>query len=275
MRKRPVPDALADIRYELAIANRMCAHEGVIDAFGHVSVRHPSDPGRYLLSRSRSPELVEPDDLYEFTLDSEPVRPPSQTMYSERVIHGEIYKARPDVTAVCHHHSPAMLTYCITGEPLVAVYHLGAVIGSHVPFWDSQDEFGDTKLLVRTPEEGASLARALGRHNVVLMRRHGATVVGGNLRELVFRSIYGCRNAEYQTQAKLAGKVGSLTPGEIDLAGKLHRQPNTIARAWEYWEVRLAKRGALPPRQRAAAVRKPAGAKTSGAKKKSTKGKRR
>ena len=103
-----MPVSLADIRYELAIANRMCAHEGVIDAFGHVSVRHPSDPGRYLLSRSRSPELVEPGDLYEFTLDSEPVMPPPLPMYSERVIHGEIYKARPDVVAVCHHHSRSM-----------------------------------------------------------------------------------------------------------------------------------------------------------------------
>jgi ribulose-5-phosphate 4-epimerase/fuculose-1-phosphate aldolase len=158
---------------------------------------------------------------------------------------------------------------------MIAVYHLGAVIGAHVPFWDSQDEFGDTNLLVRKPEEGASLARALGRHNMVLMRRHGATVVGANLRELVFRTIYGCRNAEYQTQAKLIGKIAPLTPGEVDMAGKLHQQPNTIARAWEYWEVRLAKRGALPPRQRAAAARKPANAKTkSGAKKKPTKGKR-
>ena len=88
-----------------------------------------------------------------------------------------------------------------------------------MPFWDSQDEFGDTNLLVRKPEEGASLARALGDHNMVLMRRHGATVVGSNLRQLVFRTIYGCRNAEYQTQAKLVGRIGMLTPGEIDMAG--------------------------------------------------------
>jgi ribulose-5-phosphate 4-epimerase/fuculose-1-phosphate aldolase len=274
MRKRPVPVSLADIRYELAIANRMCAHEGVLDAFGHVSARHPSNPGRYLLSRSRSPELVEPGDLYEFNLDSEPVVPATLPMYSERVIHGEIYKSRPDVVAICHHHSPAMLPYCITGEPLVAVYHLGAVIGSHVPFWDSQDEFGDTNLLVRKPEEGASLARTLGDHNMVLMRRHGATVAGGSLRELVFRTIYGCRNAEYQTQAKLVGRIGMLTPGEVDMAGTLHRQPNTVARAWEYWLTRLEKRGALPPRERSAPARKPASVRKTGAKT-SKKGKRR
>jgi len=267
--------SLADIRYELAIANRMCAHEGVIDAFGHLSVRHPSDPGRYLLSRSRSPELVEPDDLYEFTLDSEPVTPPKLTMYSERVIHGEIYKARPDVVAVCHHHSPAMLPYCITGEPLIPVYHLGAVIGARVPFWDSQDEFGDTNLLVRTPQEGASLARALGNNNMVLMRRHGATVVGGHLRELVFRSIYGCRNAEYQTHAKLMGRIGALTPGEVDMAGKLHQQPNTVARAWEYWMTRLEKRGAMPPRGRMAARKPTVARKAPATKTKQAKGKRR
>ena len=277
--------SLADIRYELAIANRMVAHEGVLDAFGHISVRHPEDPNRYFLSRSRSPELVEPADLYEFDLDSEPVTPPPLAMYSERVIHGEIFKARPDVNAVCHHHSPDILPYCITGEPLAVVYHLGAVIGAHVPFWDSQDEFGDTNLLVRKPEEGASLARALGEHNMVLMRRHGATVVGGNLRQVVFRTIYSCRNAEYQTAAKLIGKVGTLTPGEVEMAGQLHAQPNTIARAWEYWVTRLEKAGGMPPREHAAAARKAAPArkaaaktkpiKSKQAKSKPTKGKRR
>jgi HCOMODA/2-hydroxy-3-carboxy-muconic semialdehyde decarboxylase len=243
---------LADLKHELAVANRMCAYEGVVDAFGHVSVRHPDNPNRYFLSRSRAPELVEPDDFYEFDLDSQPVVTPKHHLYSERVIHGEIYKARPDVMSVCHHHSPAILSYCITGEKPVPVYHLGSVIGHDVPFWDQHDEFGDTNLLVRLPEEGASLARALGKHNMVLMRRHGATVVGKSVRDLVFRTIYSCRNAEYQTQAKLVGKIHSLSPGEIDMAGKIHEQPNAISRAWEYWEMRLAHRGATPPRARAA-----------------------
>ncbi len=265
--------SLADIRYELAIANRMVAHEGVLDAFGHISVRHPEDRNRYLLSRSRSPELVEPGDLYEFTLDSEPVTPPALPMYSERVIHGEIYKARPDVNAVCHHHSPDILPYCITGEPLLVVYHLGAVIGARVPFWDSHDEFGDTNLLVRKPEEGASLARTLGAHNMVLMRRHGATVVGGNLRQLAFRTIYSCRNAEYQAAAKLMGKIGPLTPGEVEMAGQLHAQPNTIARAWEYWVTRLEKADGMPPRERAAPTRKTTPARKAAAKSQASKSK--
>lgn len=241
-------DKLADVRYELALANRICGYEGIIDAFGHVSMRHPGDPGRYLLSRSRSPELVEPDDLLEFTLDSDPIKPASAALYIERVIHGEIYKARPDVMAVCHHHSPAVMPYCITGEKLVPVYHGGAVLGTDVPFWDQRDEFGDTDLLVRKPEEGASLARALGQNNVVLMRRHGATVAGGNLRELVFRTIYSCCNAGHQTQAKLVGRIEPLSPGEIERAGMINQQPGAMGRAWEYWVTRLANRGGTPPR---------------------------
>jgi ribulose-5-phosphate 4-epimerase/fuculose-1-phosphate aldolase len=180
------------------------------------------------------------------------VKPPKLPMYSERVIHGEIFKARPDVMAVCHHHCPSVLSYCITGEKLIPVFHLGAVMGPEVPMWDQHDEFGDTNLLVRLPEEGASLARALGRNPMVLMRRHGATVVGGSLRELVFRTIYSCRNAEYQTQAKLIGKVSGLTAGEIEMAGAIQKQPNSIGRAWEYWSMRLANRGGTPPRLKAA-----------------------
>jgi HCOMODA/2-hydroxy-3-carboxy-muconic semialdehyde decarboxylase len=169
-------------------------------------------------------------------------------MYSERVIHGEIYKARPDVMAVCHHHAPAVMPFCITGEPLVPVFHLGATMGATVPFWDSLDEFGDTNLLVVKPEEGASLARALGPHTVVLLRRHGATVVGASLRELVFRSVYSCLNAVYLSEGKKMGRVGPLTPGEILMAGAINKIPSVPFRTWEYWATRLAKRGGMPPR---------------------------
>lgn len=269
-RKRPVSDQLSSLLYDLAIANRVIAHEGVLDAFGHVSIRHPSKPNRYFLSRSRSPELVEVEDLIEFDLDSQPIVQPKLAMYSERVIHGEIYKARPDVMAVCHHHSPAMLSYCITGEKMVPVFHLGAVMGPVVPFWDQREEFGDTNMLVQKPEEGASLARALGQNIMVLMRNHGVTVASGNLRELVFRTIYSARNAEYQTQAKIVGTIRPLTPGETEMAGALPKQPNTTARAWEYWVTRLQKRGSMPKAARASAA-----SRSSGAKKKSTGGKKR
>ena len=243
---------LSDLRYQIALANRLLTNEGVLDAFGHVSMRHPDNPNRYFLSRSRAPELVEPNDFYEYDLDSQPVATPKLPQYSERVIHGEIYKARPDVMAVCHHHCPAILSYCITGEKLVPVYHLGGVMGQDVPFWDQRDDFGDTNLLVRLPEEGASLARALGKNNMVLMRRHGATVVGKGIRDLVFRTIYACRNAEYQTQAKVVGNITTLTPGEIKMTGTIHEQPNTVSRAWEYWAMRLDRQGATPPRTKAA-----------------------
>ena len=190
-----MPDRLAEIRYEIALASRMLANEGVLDAFGHVSMRHPDDPGRYLLPRSRSPQLVEPADVLEYTLDSEPVKPPKEKLFAERVIHGCIYEARPDVMAVCHHHAAAVLPFCIAGVPIVPVFHLGAAVGEAMPFWDQQEEFGDTNLLVVKPEEGRSLARALGPHPAVLMTHHGATVVGKDLRELVSRSIFMCDNA--------------------------------------------------------------------------------
>jgi ribulose-5-phosphate 4-epimerase/fuculose-1-phosphate aldolase len=248
----PVPDTNAALRHELAVANRILAHEGVIDAFGHVSLRNPDDAGRYFLSRSRSPELVEPGDILEFNLDSEPVKPPTVHLYAERVIHGEIFKARPDVAAVCHHHAAAVMPFCISGDPIVPVFHLGAAMGAVAPFWDSRDEFGDTNLLVVNPQEGASLARTLGRHAMVLMRRHGATVVGASLRQLVFRAIYSCDNARYLSEAKRLGNVSPLTPGEIEMAQAIYQLPAAQSRAWEYWTTRLAKRGGMPPVPRAA-----------------------
>ena len=240
-------DRREDVRYELALASRMLANEGVLDAFGHVSLRHPGDPGRFLLSRSRSPQLVEPADVLEYTLDAEPVRPPSERLFAERVIHGCIYQARPDVMAVCHHHAAAVMPFCIAGVPIVPVFHLGAAGGATIPFWDQQDEFGDTNLLVAKPAEGHSLARALSSHAAVLMRHHGATVVGGDLRELVSRSIFMCQNAVYQLQAQSLGKVVPLTLGETRLAGSLNALPNVVGRTWEYWSRRLAETGRLPP----------------------------
>ena len=128
---------LDQARELLARANRMIANEGVLDAFGHVTMRHPTDPGRYLMSRSRGPELVQPEDIHEFTLDSQIVKPIEARLYGERVIHGEIYKARPEVNAVCHHHAPSILPFCISGTELKPVYHLGATLGPKVPFWDA------------------------------------------------------------------------------------------------------------------------------------------
>jgi ribulose-5-phosphate 4-epimerase/fuculose-1-phosphate aldolase len=241
-----VPDSLVDLRRDLATAYRIVANEGILDAFGHISVRHPENPRRYFLSRSRAPGLVQPEDILEYDLDSNPIVPPTMRPYSERVIHGEIFKARPDVNAVCHHHAPSIMPFAISGVPLVPVFHLGASMGGPAPFWDSQHDFGDTNLLVAKPEEGASLARAMGKHNIVLMRRHGATVAGANLRELVFATIYSARNAEYQYAAHLLGNVQPLTAGETEMAHRIHQNVGPLMRAYEVWERRLAEKEGRP-----------------------------
>jgi ribulose-5-phosphate 4-epimerase/fuculose-1-phosphate aldolase len=259
-----VPDDLSDARYQVALANRMLANEGVLDAFGHVSMRHPADPGRYLLSRSRSPGLIEAADVLEYTLDSVPVKEPTVSLYAERVIHGCIYEARPDVMAVCHHHAPAVMPFCIAGVPIVPVFHLGAAGGETVPFWNQRDDFGDTNLLVVKPEEGRSLALALASHGAVLMNNHGATVVGHDLRELVSRSIFMCQNAEYQLKAQLLGKVTTLTAGETRMASTLNALPNVTNRTWEYWTLRLDKAGGLPPRALPASKARPRAASAKG-----------
>jgi len=257
-----VPLTLDQAKEVLARANRMIAHEGVLDAFGHVTMRHPTDPGRYLMSRSRGPELVQPEDIHEFTLDSQIVTPIEPRLYGERVIHGEIYKARPDVNAVCHHHAPSILPFCISGMELKPVYHLGATMGAATPFWDSRDDFGDTTLIVAKPEEGASLAKALGPNWIVLMRRHGATVAGRSLEELTFRTIYTARNASMQIQAHSLGHVSPLTAAETELAGDYNLRPGPVARAWEYWSVRLDKAEgtwqAVKPKAAVTAKKRPA-----------------
>jgi HCOMODA/2-hydroxy-3-carboxy-muconic semialdehyde decarboxylase len=251
-KRTTVADLLADLRYDIALANRILAHEGVLDAFGHVSARHPGDPQRYMLSRSRAPELVEPGDILEYTLDSELVKDGDVPLYSERVIHGEIYKARPDVTCVVHHHAPAFMPLVITGIDYVPVFHLGAVGGVHPPFWDQREEFGDTNLLVMKPEEGASLARRLGKHWMVLMNRHGVTVAGVSVRDAVFRCIFSCLNARFQIAAAAAGTVGPLSAGEAKHAFDLGTGTTGQARSWELWIRHLENAGTLPPKPRAA-----------------------
>ena len=246
-----MPQKLAESRAELALANRIVAHEGIIDAFGHVSMRDPDNPNRYWLSRSRAPELVTVDDLIEYDLESQPVREPKHSQYSERVIHGEIYKARPEVMSVCHHHCPAFMPLLATGTDYVPIFHLGAVGGIRPPFWDQQDEFGDTNMLVVKPEEGASLARAMGKGFMVLMKRHGVTVAGTSIKDCVFRSIFSARNAEYQVRALTVGKnLDVLSPGETELAAGITGKTTGLTRSWEYWSMRVAKASGLPAKSK-------------------------
>jgi HCOMODA/2-hydroxy-3-carboxy-muconic semialdehyde decarboxylase len=220
---------------DLVSASRILAKEGIVDSFGHVSVRNPDNAGRFYLSRVRAPALVTRADILEFDLDSVPVTPTEHRIFAERVIHGAVYKMRADVMAVCHHHAPSMLPFCVTGVELVPVFHLGATMGTSVPFWDSQHEFGDTNLLVATQAQGLSMARALGRSWTVLLRRHGVTTAGRSVRELVFRTIYGARNADIQGRAMQLGPLSPLTPGEALAAEEFNLTPIALDRAWEQW----------------------------------------
>ncbi len=231
-------NASGDAKRDLANANRMLANEGVLDAFGHVSYRNPLNPDRFFLSRSLAPEQVTPDDILEYDLDSEPLKKSDVALYSERVIHGAIYRARPEVSAVCHHHAGAMLPFCLTDLKLQVVTQLGACIGSaSIPLWDQRTEFGATNHLVTTHDQAASLAACLGSHAMVLMKRHGATVVGETLQELVFRSIYSCRDADLQLKSAPYGQVDAFTEEEIRLASRFPEA--TLMRAWHYWTARL------------------------------------
>jgi HCOMODA/2-hydroxy-3-carboxy-muconic semialdehyde decarboxylase len=186
------------------------------------------------------------------------VRTPKHTQYSERVIHGEIYKARPEVMSVCHHHCPAFMPLLATRTDYVPIFHLGAVGGIKPPFWDQHDEFGDTNMLVVKPEEGASLARAMGKGFMVLMRRHGVTVAGTSIKDCVFRTVFSARNAEYQVRAMtLNHSIESLSPGETELAGGISAKTTGLTRSWEYWSMRVAKAGGLPAKARPRPAVKP------------------
>jgi HCOMODA/2-hydroxy-3-carboxy-muconic semialdehyde decarboxylase len=225
---------------EVVIANRILANEGVVDAYGHVSVRHPGDSGRYLLSCSRSPELVERGDIMEFTLDGTPTHDDGRPLYLERFIHGAIYEARPDVQAVVHAHAEDVLAFGITATPLVPVIHSGAFIGAHVPVWDIADKFGDrTNLLVTNFAQGLDLAKCLGPHNVVLMRGHGFAAAARSLIDVVRMSVYLPRNARVLLASLRLGEVKPLSRGEIETrtAGYKPYSPET-QRAWQYWATR-------------------------------------
>jgi HCOMODA/2-hydroxy-3-carboxy-muconic semialdehyde decarboxylase len=236
-------DAVAVALQELVLANRIMAREGVIDDFGHVSVRHPTNPEHYFLSCSRSPELVTRDDLMEFTLEGEPVDRRGRSIYRERVIHGALYQARPDVNAVVHHHAPEILPFTITDLKLRPASHLSSVIGHEVPVWDSQDEFGDTNMLVETADQGESLARAQGQNACVLLRGHGANCVARNLRAVVFIAIVMRDNALLLLRSLPFGEPIYLTPGEISRTGAMQLEDSPLQRSWDYRVARAGFRG--------------------------------
>jgi HCOMODA/2-hydroxy-3-carboxy-muconic semialdehyde decarboxylase len=223
---------------DLVIANRILANEDVVDAYGHVSVRHPDDPSRFFLARSLAPEFITPADIMEFTLDGEPVKKGGPAPYLERFIHGGIFEARPDVLAVVHAHAEDILPFGLTdGTPLKPVIHSGSFIGSNVPVWDIADNFGDTNLLVANVAQGQDLAKSLGNDNVALMRGHGFAAAARSLIEVVRMAVYLPRNARALWRARqLGGEVKYLSQGEIDARNRGY-SPYSVEtwRAWHYW----------------------------------------
>ena len=217
---------------DLVAANRILAALEIVDGYGHVSARHDKNPDRYLIARSIAPESVGAKDILELDLDSKPVGGGNAKMYLERFIHGEIYTARPEVKAVVHHHSAAVIPFGVTGVELRPVYHMAGFIGFGVPTFEIREAGGETDMLVRTPELGAALARTLGDKPAALMRGHGAVVVGDSLPQVVGRCYFMQVNARMQAQAMALGReVTYLDAEEVRKTAS-----NTYDRAWELWK---------------------------------------
>jgi HCOMODA/2-hydroxy-3-carboxy-muconic semialdehyde decarboxylase len=229
------PAAVEDI----VIGSRILAELGVLDGFGHVSGRDPAHADRFLMSRSLAPALVTADDIMQFDLDGNAVDPRGRTVFLERFIHAAIYKARPDVMGVVHTHSPGVVPFSVSQTPLRAIYHNAAFLAAGVPVFDIRKTFGQTDMLVRSPEIGRALAETLGDKSVVLMRGHGDVTVGPTVKMAVFRAYYTDVDARLQTQAiQLGGEVTYLSAEEGANADKV----NTVIheRAWNLWKLKVA-----------------------------------
>ena len=222
---------------DLVIGNRILANEGVVDAYGHLSVRHPDNPERYLMSCSRAPGLVTLADIMEFTLDGESVDPRDRAPYAERFIHGAIFERRPDVGSVVHNHSHAVIPFGVTGVKLRPLVHVGAAIGTEIPVWDIRDKFGHTNLLVVDMEQGRDLAKCLGGNRVALMRGHGCAVAGANIKQSVMTSVYLQVAAKLQRETMAMGDIEFLSDEEIGLCSATFAGELSVARAWEHLVV--------------------------------------
>lgn len=230
---KPDPQLVAD----LVDANRILFDQGVVDAFGHASARHPSDPNLFLLARNMAPGLVTEADILTFDLDGNALDAAGRRVYLERFIHGEIYRIRPDVNAVVHSHSPSVVPFSVVpGAPLRPVCHMCGFLGAGVPNFDIREAAGDgTDLLITSPALGAALAAKLGKHAAVLMRGHGSTVVGKDLRQVVYRAVYTEVNAKLQSEAMRLGAPVYLTPAEAQAASTTIEAQNV--RAWDLWRA--------------------------------------
>ena len=224
----------------LAAASRILVAQGVVDGFGHVSMRHPSAPDRYLMSRSVAPALVIPADIIEYDLDSNPCNANGRVSFLERFIHGEIYRARPDVMSVVHSHSPSVIPFGLVGVTMQAMFHNAAFIAAGVPVFDIRDKFGATDMLIRDGAKAVALADSMGERDIVLMRAHGSVACGPTLQTAVFRAVYTEVNARVQhwTTALAGGAPMAALDAE---EGRLADAVNQTAgmRAWELWRSQV------------------------------------
>lgn len=230
--------ALQPLVDDLVDANLILFNEGVVDAFGHVSVRHPDNPDHFLMSRNVAPGLVTRDDIMTFDLDGNPVKPDDRKVYLERYIHGEIYRARPDVGAVVHSHSPSVVPFsAVASNPLRPMCHMSGFIGDGAPVFEIRDVAGDgSDLLITSPRLGAALSATLGDNNVVLMRGHGSTVVAETLKQVVYRAVYVEVNAKLQAEASRLGPIEFLTRAEARTA--MENIEGQVERPWQLWKMR-------------------------------------
>jgi HCOMODA/2-hydroxy-3-carboxy-muconic semialdehyde decarboxylase len=235
----PASGANAALIEDIVVGSRVLAEFGVLDGFGHVSARDPKNPNHFLMSRSLAPALVTAGDIMEFDLDGNAVDARGRSVFLERFIHSEIYKARPDVMSVVHTHSPGVVPFGVSQVPLRPIYHNAAFLAAGVPVWDIRKDFGETDMLVRDPSRGKSLAESLGDKPVVLMRGHGDVTVGPTARVAVFRAYYTDVNARLQSQAiGLGGDINYLTPGEGAKADAVNLA--VLDRVWNLWKMRVA-----------------------------------
>ncbi len=233
----PVPEALLK---DLAAASRILVAQGVVDGFGHVSLRHPTAPNRFLMSRSLAPALVTPEDIIEYDLDSQPVNANGRSSFLERFIHSEIYKARPDINSVVHSHSPSVIPFGLVRLKMQAMFHNAAFLAQGVPVFDIREKFGATDMLVSNGAKGVALAQTMGPKDVVLMRAHGSVACGASLQVAVFRAVYTEVNARVQhwTQALAQGQdVAGLDPEEGRLADEVNKTAGM--RAWDLWRTQI------------------------------------
>jgi ribulose-5-phosphate 4-epimerase/fuculose-1-phosphate aldolase len=222
---------------QLVIANRILYDQKVLDGFGHVSARHDKSAERFLLSRNMAPALVNRDDIMAFDLEGNALDQDDRRPYLERFIHAAIYRARQDVQAIVHSHSPSVIPFAVTRQPLRPVYHMSGFLGAGSAFFEIRETAGDTDMLIRNMDLGTALATALRDHAIVLMRGHGSTVVGTSLEQVVYRAVYAETNARLQAQAHALGPVIYLN--EVEAAKAAATNDGQLARPWALWRASI------------------------------------